>query len=291
MQFCTRDLILVLSCIVSWMTPVFASATDAQANQLIKTEESVAVTDCEISQPALDAINSATAEFVKQGSDAPQIKELIDKAKSAIWPPECDSFRAKILADQAMELLGVDQENSLASNDAINDVSLFTKFDGAWEFGLNAEFIGQEGVRSASFLDSLFDDKYGLHVGKEFFRTEKWLLGGQVHIVRTNDDDIDDSDKIVFDSTSLFATARHEALPALQFKVGLSRAKYENLFDRESETGLVYGIGLTTGSDKVRIHWLDYEVYKIGDEEFETVSVNLLVVLCVFGIFFGGNCI
>ncbi len=43
-----------------------------------------------------------------------------------------------------------------------------------------------------------------------------------------------------------------------------------------------------TGNDDLRIHWLDYEVNKIGGEDFETVSVNLLVVLCVPGVFFGG---
>jgi hypothetical protein len=152
------------------------------------------------------------------------------------------------------------------------------------------EFIEQEGISSTSFFDSLIDDKYGLHVGKEFFRTENWLLGGQVHIVRTNDGDIDDSDEVAFDSTSLFATARLEALPALQFKAGLSRADYENFFEGGSETGLAYGIGLTTGNDNVRLHWLDYEVHKVGDEEFEVWSVSLLVVSCVVGVFFGGNC-
>ncbi len=282
--------ILVLSSILCWVTPVFVLAADTANHPPIKSNEQAILSDCEISQSALDAINSATAEFVKQGSENSEAEDLIDEAKNAIWPPECDSVRAKIQADKARSLLGITEEFSHNSNDSIDDKSVFTKFDGPWEFGLNVEFIEQESIGSTSFFDSLIDDKYGLHVGKEFFRTENWLLGGQVHIVRTNDADIDDSDEIAFDSTSLFATARLEALPALQFKAGLSRADYENFFEDESETGLAYGIGLTTGNDTVRLHWLDYEVHKVGDEEFEVWSVNLLVVLCVVGVFFGGNC-
>ena len=176
------------------------------------------------------------------------------------------------------------------SNTLTDDKSLFTRMDGAREFGLNAEFIEQGGVSSTSFFDSLIDDRYGLQAGKEFYRTEHWLVGGQIHIVKTNDDDIDDSNEIAVDSTSLFATARLEALPALQFKVGLSRAKHENFFGSGSETGLAYGIGLTTGNDDVRIHWLDYEIHRIGDEEFEIYSVNLLAVICIVGMFAGGDC-
>ena len=290
MRTSSSTLILVLVSIPSWVMPVFVLAADAENDQPIKTKKHVVLSDCQMSQSAFDAINSATAEFVKKDSKDSEVKDLIDKAKNAAWPPECDSVRAKILADKAKSLLGIAEENSATSSASVNDKSLFTRFDGPWEFGLNVEFIEQEGIRSTSVFDSLIDDKYGLHLGKEFYRTEKWLLGGQVHIVKTNGDDVDDSDEIAFDSISLFSTARLEALPALQFKVGLSRAEYENFFERGSETGLAYGIGLTTGNDNVRLHWLDYEVHRIGDEEFETFSVNLLVVLCVVGVFFGGDC-
>ena len=290
MRTSISSLILVLVSIPSWMMPAFVLAADAENDQPIKTKKHIVLSDCQMSQSAFDAINSATAEFVKKGSKDSAVKDLIDEAKNAAWLPECDSVRAKILADKANSLLGITEQNLPTTSASIIKKSLFTRFDGPWEFGLNMEFIEQEGIRSTSFFDSLIDDKYGLYVGKEFYRTEKWLLGGQVHIVKTNDADVDDSDEIAFDSISLFSTARLEALPALQFKVGLSRADYENFFERGSETGLAYGIGLTTGNDDVRLHWLDYEVHRIGDEKFETLSVNLLVVLCVVGIFFGGDC-
>ena len=271
--------------------PVFALAADAENNQTNKTKENIILSDCQMSQSAFDAIHTATVEFVKKGSKDSEVKNLIDEARNAAWPPECDSVRAKILADKATSLLGItEKENLHTPNASINGKSSFTRFDGAWELGLNVEFIQQESIGSTSFFDSLLDDKYGLYAGKEFYRTEKWLLGGQFHVVRTNDADIDDSDEIAFDSTSLFATARLEALPALQFKLGLSQAKYENFFERESGLGLTYGIGLTTGNDNLRLHWLDYEVHRIGGEEFETLSVNLLVVLCIVGLFFGGDC-
>ena len=287
-----RKMIIFLLPVLGLMTPVAALAADGES------EEQVETAVCEISQPALDAINNASAEWVRQGSDNTQAKALIDEAKSAIWPPECDSELAKILADRAMKQLedsanvsNADENVPTADEPVIDDQPLFTRFDGPWDFGVNAEFIEQDGVRSADFLDSVFDDKYGLHVGKELYRTEKWLLGGQVHIARTNDNDAEDSDEINFDSTGLFATARYESLPALQFKVGLAEVDYENFFDRGSESGLAYGIGLTTGNENVRVHWLDYEVYRVGDEKFEVVSVNLLIVLCIVGVFFGSDCL
>jgi hypothetical protein len=283
-------LILVLSGIVSWLMPVFGLAADTVNHQSIKSKEQTILIDCEMSQSALDAINIATAEFIKQGRQDSEVEHLIDEAKNAAWFPECDSDRAKILADRANSLLGISKENLHAARASIDEKPLVTGFDGAWEFGLNAEFIEQESISSASVLDSLIDDKYGLYVGKELYRTEKWFLGGQLHLVTTNDANIDDSDKIAFDATSLFATARHRALPALQFKVGLSRAKYTNFFEDGSGSGLAYGIGLTTGNDDFRLHWLDYEVHRIGGEKFETISVNLLVVVCIVGVFFGGDC-
>ena len=73
-------------------------------------------------------------------------------------------------------------------------------------------------------------------------------------------------------------------------KIGVTRGDYENVFDSGTETGLAYGIGLTSGNEDFRIHWLDYEVHRVGDEEFKTVSVNLLIVVCVLGIFYGGPC-
>ena len=203
---------------------------------------------------------------------------LVPGAASATGTPERET--APVAAE-----VTADQPDMPADRDM-----LFTRFDGAWELGLNTEFIEQGGIQSDSIIDSLSQDKYGLHVGKEFVRTDHWLLGGQLHIVRTNDLVVDDADEIAFDATSLYATARLESLPALQFKLGVTRADYENFFDDETATGLAYGIGLTSGNDDLRIHWLDYEVHRIDGETFDTVSVNLLIVLCLVGIVFGGNC-
>ena len=291
----TRRLFFVRSCLVLWMALATWSAVSANS-------EEIAAADCEVSQAALDAIISATAGFVKQGSQPAEIEILIDQARRAARPPECDSVRAKILADKAAGLLDADEKSlpvspsesvppdSAETTAARAKAPTFTRFDGPWGLGLNMEFIEQRGIRSGNVFDSLIDDKYGVHIGKEFYRSENWLLGGQLHFVNTNDPDVDDSDEVAFDSTSLFATARPEALPALQFKIGVTRGEYENVFDSGTETGLAYGIGLTTGDDDFRIHWLDYEVHRVGDEEFKTVSVNLLIVVCVLGIFFDGPC-
>lgn len=291
----TRRRFFTWSCPVLWMALATASMASANA-------EEDATAACEVSQSALDAIISATAGFVKQGSQPAEIEILIEQARRAARPPECDSVRAKILADKATGLLDAEgpavpvapSESVLPDSAETTGMQAkaptFTRFDGPWDLGLNMEFIEQRGIRSGNVFDSLVDDKYGVHIGKEFYRSESWLLGGQLHFVNTNDPDVDDSDEVALDATSLFATARPEALPALQFKIGVTRGDYENVFDSGTETGLAYGIGLTSGNDDFRIHWLDYEVHRVGDEEFKTVSVNLLIVVCVLGIFYGGPC-
>ena len=57
--------------------------------------------DCEISQAAQDAIDRAFGLEKKSLAAL----ELLDEAVTAAMPPECDSVRAKILADWAYEMI------------------------------------------------------------------------------------------------------------------------------------------------------------------------------------------
>jgi len=281
----TRLVILALA------FPIWGASTSAMAasetNQQSTTEESRPVEECKISDVAREAIEEARAQL-KQNKYRGQMIKLIDQAEAAARLPECDSIRATILADKAKQLaeitpepliLPIDSETSETLND---DQPIFSLYDGAWEFGLNLEVIGLKDSRGQSFSDDTLEDfNYGLHVGKEFFRTENWFLGGQVHIVHSNADEILASDNIIFDATSIFVTARPESLPALQFKLGVADTEYENINGRESGSGLAYGVAIVTGDEKVRIHWLDYEVYNIGDDEFKSWSVSVVIVFAI----------
>ena len=238
-----------------------------------------------------------------QAGTAEEALDLILQAIKVAGPPECDSVRAKILADKAKQLaeitpepliLPIDSETSETpeTSETLNDDQpIFSLYDGAWEFGLNLEVIELKDSRGQSFSDDTLEDfNYGLHVGKEFFRTENWFLGGQVHIVHSNQDEILASDHIIFDATSIFVTARPESLPALQFKLGVTDTEYENINGRDSGTGLAYGVAIVTGNKSFRFHILDYEVYKVGDDEFRSWSLSILIVFCFLAALGNASC-
>ncbi len=74
------------------------------------------------------------------------------------------------------------------------------------------------------------------------------------------------------------------ALPVLQSKVGLvKKARYQNINGRDSGSGLAYGMAIVTGNNRIRLHWLDYEIYKIGDDRFKSGSPGIVLLSCILG--------
>ncbi len=290
MRRCLTTLVILALAFPIWGVPGFVMAA-SEINQQSTTEESRPVEDCQISDVAREAIENAEAAWMQAGI-VEEALDLILQAERVAGPPECNSIRAKILADKAKRLSDATPEPTKylitaetsetpeTSETLKDDQPIFSLYDGAWEFGLSLEIIELKDSRGQSFSDDTLEDfNYGLHVGKEFFRTENWSLGGQVHIVHSNQDEILASDHIIFDATSFFVTARPERLPNLQFKLGVTDTEYENINGRESGSGLAYGVAIVTGDEKVRIHWLDYEVYNIGDDEFKSWSVSVVIVI------------
>ena len=94
-----RKCLIVLFLVSSfWSAAYSATAANETGQQTPPGEPSETI--CQMSDAARDAINSATAVVVKKEGTAEAL-ELIYQAKKAARPPECDSAKAKMLADKA----------------------------------------------------------------------------------------------------------------------------------------------------------------------------------------------
>ena len=155
-------------------------------------------------------------------------------------------------------------------------------YDGSWEFGLGWDLVEQSNI-DAFDGNGANDIGFGWFIGKDLAETESWITGGQLHVLRSLSEGDGFLDEVIFNATSFFATARPKAIPFIQFKAGLTSARYENDLGNHSKTGLAYGLGLVTGNGRVRLHWLDYQIYKLGNDKFETLSINVVFWLCLLG--------
>jgi hypothetical protein len=139
-----------------------------------------------------------------------------------------------------------------------------------------------------------FEGGWDIQVGYEFKETERFSLGAQWQWYKgwTSESRLGDEEGMAFRSNALYLTARprHEALRWLQLKAGIVNANYKIAeydsatrsvvvrSDRSGETGLALGLGLVFGSDKVRLHLLDYQRYSFAGESFDAFGISLLVL-------------
>ena len=84
-----------------------------ESNQQSTAEESLPVEDCQISDAAREALENASAAEL-QVHEIPEFLELYQQAQAAAKPPECDSAKARMLADKAIELADGCQGNEAA---------------------------------------------------------------------------------------------------------------------------------------------------------------------------------
>ena len=85
----------------------------SESNQQPIDEESLPVEECQISDAAREALKSAWATRV-QTQEIPQFLELYQQAQTAAEPPECDSVKARTLADKARQLANECSKNESA---------------------------------------------------------------------------------------------------------------------------------------------------------------------------------
>lgn len=153
----------------------------------------------------------------------------------------------------------------------------YSRYQGKWDYGIGLDFISEKTGEG-------FDLGWALHLGREFYQSPNWYLGGQAHAFITSDEPLYDEYDMNFDAFSLFVTARPKAAPVIQFKAGLSRASYDTLASHDSDIGYSYGIGLVTDTQLFgRYHWLDYEVQEINGKKFYSWSVSIVIIGCLFG--------
>jgi hypothetical protein len=139
-----------------------------------------------------------------------------------------------------------------------------------------------------------FEGGWDIQAGYEFKETEHFSLGAQWQWYKgwTSESRLGDVEGMAFSSNALYLTARprHEALRWLQFKAGVVNANYKIAeydgaagtvvvrSDRSGETGLALGLGLVIGSDKVRLHLLDYQRYSFAGESFDAFGISMVVL-------------
>lgn len=90
-------------------SPVAALESNRQSTE----EESLLVEECEISDAAREALKDAWAARV-QTQDIPQFLELYQQAQEAAEPPQCNSDKAKLLAEKAKLLADECSKNEAA---------------------------------------------------------------------------------------------------------------------------------------------------------------------------------
>lgn len=102
-RYLTRFVILTLV-FTTWAVsfPTMAARADSQQTKPTKTSNSKA--KCQVNDAALNAINKAKALVVKADTINKEALMLLEKAKKASRPPNCDGARARILADKASQL-------------------------------------------------------------------------------------------------------------------------------------------------------------------------------------------
>jgi hypothetical protein len=177
-------------------------------------------------------------------------------------------------------------EKTIAKNLLFMLLSAITSpvYAGAIILGLNLEFI------DARFNEEGFDGGFGLHAGYEFKEWHDWNFGGLFEYMNGwyNREDLEIAGEMMYDSKSLFATARPRNWP-LMFKAGVVDADYKVLqqdmtqnFREVSATGYAYGVSLVLGNKNFRLDLLDYKRVKIGSDSFDSFGISL-------GILFGSG--
>lgn len=150
--------------------------------------------------------------------------------------------------------------------------------------GVNLEFV------DGRFSDEAFDGGWGLHLGYEFKEWKNWQFGAMFEYMDGwyNQEDLEIAGEMMYDSKSLYATARPTKWPLL-FKAGIVDADYKVLqqdftqnFRDVSNTGYAYGVALVFGNENFRLDLLDIKRIKIGNDTFTSYGISL-------GVLFGGG--
>ncbi|MEJ2141048.1 MAG: hypothetical protein P8Y24_01615, partial [Gammaproteobacteria bacterium] len=145
--------------------------------------------------------------------------------------------------------------------------------------GANLEFV------DGDFSGEAFDGGFGLQVGYEFKEQGNWQYGVLFEGLSlwNDEEDLYNAGEMVYDSRSLFATARPTNWPVI-FKAGIVDAEYKVLLQNDTQnfrevndTGYAVGIGLVMGNETFRVNLLDIQHIKVGGETFTSYGITLAI--------------
>lgn len=146
--------------------------------------------------------------------------------------------------------------------------------------GLNLEFV------DAGVNDESMDGGLGIQLGYEFSNMRDWQIGLLLERMEswTSQADLQLAGEMMYQSTSLFATARPHDWPLI-FKVGLVDAEYRILlqdftqnYHYANNLGYAYGVGLTYGNENFRVNLLDYKHIQIGSDSFNSIGITIAIL-------------
>ena len=150
-------------------------------------------------------------------------------------------------------------------------------YAGSVILGINLEFV------DGRFSDEAFDGGWGIHLGYEFKEWNRWQFGALLEYMDGwyDQEDLEIAGEMMYDSKSLYATARPTGWPLL-FKAGIVDADYKVLqqdftqnFRDVSDTGYAYGVALVFGNETFRLDLLDIKRIKIGSDTFTSVGISI----------------
>lgn len=153
-------------------------------------------------------------------------------------------------------------------------------FSGSVILGVNLDFV------DGKFSDEASDLGLGIHVGYEFQEWKNWQFGALFEYLDgwNNQEDLNITGEMMYDSKSLYATARPNNWP-IMFKAGIVDADYKVLQQditknlREvSDTGFAYGGSLVLGFENFRIDILDVKRIKIGSDTFTSYGITIVIL-------------
>ncbi len=263
--------------------------------------------DCTPGTEAGKAIEDARSAW-NRAEYTPGMYDLIMQAEAAASPPECDDQEAIELAGQAMAMAKTNTQSSpvvtakeipqTEANETIQpdgnakeytqtkvseqsraaEKSTFRLSDGGWEFGVGLVLVDQP-FNDVPEAEHAYGGGVEWIIGKEFLESKNWLIGGQLQVLNSSSDEMVYDGDVNLEATNFFVTARPKVFPYVEFKAGISQARYENVFGDHSTSGLVYGAALTQGEGRLTIHFLDFQVYDLGSDKIKSTSLSFAIFL------------
>ena len=304
--------LLLLSYLVIWSNPVISSSNESfgdsnddfeaqnseqtQTQPQTKPQSQTTKNSCQPSSEANAAITRA-AEAWDTAEYTPGSYTLILDAKAAAGPPECNSARAVILADEALLLINKKQAESTEYSEyesSASKISVSRKQTGFFlEWDLLSKINFDDGVLAGDYISMT-----GLNIGYTF--ESQYVVGYQGNFSflfepnLDNDRNVDFEDELELSAFMLYlrrnwvigeGVTGFAMLGYSQVEAEIEVVSYHCFFGCDStttsvyknkETGPAWGAGVQWEIDNGSFISLKYIKYSASPFEFEGFHVGLI---------------